>query len=329
MAAYGQCAGGRARGKRRHGEAARDKKEEIGMLTRPQVQRFAAESGLRDIMVAEKEIVLSYLLQLLSERGFLEKLVFKGGTCLRKMFLGNQGRFSTDLDFTATELRDHEDVILDMMAAFETPFHGLAFAIPDDSYYESEDGMSWGVNPVYTHDWNSDGASEIELQISRRETPTLPVERREQCAQSYFRYLPFKPSPLDCLALPEILAEKIRACYQRNKARDMYDLGIFATKALNQPLVRRLVVLKLWQASDSFSPEKLTAKFSDANTFDWADLVHLTRHGQAPDPDGIRAACEKGYGFLSALTPDELLLAKDSHQRQRDLWQKLSKEIME
>ena len=24
----------------------------------------------------------------------------KGGTCLRKMFIGSQGRFSTDLDFT-------------------------------------------------------------------------------------------------------------------------------------------------------------------------------------------------------------------------------------
>jgi predicted nucleotidyltransferase component of viral defense system len=297
------------------------------MLTRQQVQRFAAESGLRDIMVAEKEIVLTYLLQLLSERGLLEKLVFKGGTCLRKMFLGNQGRFSTDLDFTATELRDHEDVILDMMGAFETPFHGVTFAIPDGSYYESEDGMSWGVNPTYTHDWNGDGASEIKLQISRRETPTLPVERREQCLQSYFRFLPFGPTALNCLALPEILAEKIRASYQRNKARDMYDLGMFATKPLDQPLVRRLVVLKLWQASDSFSPEKLMAKFADRDAFDWADLGHLTRHGQAPDTAGIIAACVKGYGFLAALTPDELLLAKDRHERRRDLWEKLSKEI--
>jgi hypothetical protein len=39
------------------------------MLTQPQVQRYAAESGLRDIMIAEKEVVLTFLLQLLSERG--------------------------------------------------------------------------------------------------------------------------------------------------------------------------------------------------------------------------------------------------------------------
>lgn len=36
------------------------------MLTRPQVQRYTAESGLRDIMIAEKEIILTYLLQLMA-----------------------------------------------------------------------------------------------------------------------------------------------------------------------------------------------------------------------------------------------------------------------
>lgn len=70
------------------------------MLTQAQVQLYSTESGLRDIMIAEREVVLTFLLQLLSERGILDRMAFKGGTCLRKMFLGNQGRFSTDLDFT-------------------------------------------------------------------------------------------------------------------------------------------------------------------------------------------------------------------------------------
>jgi predicted nucleotidyltransferase component of viral defense system len=58
--------------------------------------------------------------------------------------------------------------------------------------------------------------------------PTLPTERRAQIEQSYFRFLPFAPAEIVCLALAEILAEKIRACYQRNKARDIYDLGTLA-----------------------------------------------------------------------------------------------------
>jgi predicted nucleotidyltransferase component of viral defense system len=98
------------------------------MLTRPQLQRYAAESGLRDLMIAEKEVILTYLLQLLSEKEILAKLAFKGGTCIRKMFIGTGGRFSTDLDFAALEEHDHEDIILEMMEAFEEPYQGIQFS---------------------------------------------------------------------------------------------------------------------------------------------------------------------------------------------------------
>ncbi len=293
------------------------------MLPRPQVQRYSAESGLRDIMIAEKEIVLTFLLQLLSERGLLDRFAFKGGTCLRKMIIGSQGRFSTDLDFTALEEHDHETIILDMMDAFAQPFHGLQFSIPDDSYYETQDALSWGVNPIYTHAWNGSGESEVKLQISRRETPTLATERRPQFEQSYFRQLPFAPAQITCLALPEIIAEKIRACYQRNKARDIYDLGMFATRPLDQPLIRRLVVLKLWQARDTFDPERLMKKFEEGRAFDWDDLSQLVRRTVAVDRETITADCVRGYHFLLDLTEEERQLANDPHQRERALWERL------
>ena len=274
-------------------------------------------------MIAENEIVLTYLLQLMAERGILDKLAFKGGTCLRKMFIGSGGRFSTDLDFTRVEEHDHEDLILAMMEAFEQPFHGIRFGVPDDSYYETQDGLSWGVNPVYAHDWNPGGQSQIRLQVSRREVPTLPPSRNAQRVQSYFRHLPFDPVDITCLALPEIIAEKIRACYQRSKARDTYDLSVFATRPLDRPLVRRLVVLKLWQARDRFDPEALMARFNDATAFDWEDLRQLVRRSQAIDPAEITAACLKGFAFLAELDPAETALAADPHQREDASWRML------
>lgn len=297
------------------------------MLTQAQVQRYANDSGLRDIMIAEKEIVLTFLLELLAERGILDRLAFKGGTCLRKMHLGGQGRFSTDLDFTGLEEHDHEDVVLQMMEMFQEPFHGIQFEIPDGAYYETEDGFSWGVNPVYTHEWNQSGQSEIKLQISRRETPTLRTEVSPQVEQSYFRVLPFVPANIRCLALPEILAEKIRACYQRNKARDIYDLGIFATRPLDQNLIRRLVVLKLWQARDSFMPERLMQKFEDGRDFDWNDLRQLLRRGIEIDQARITQACIHGFRFLADLTVEERTLASDRYQREYALWDQLRGEV--
>jgi predicted nucleotidyltransferase component of viral defense system len=297
------------------------------MLTLPEVRRYSTQSGLRDMMIAEKEIVLTFLLQLLSERGILDRLAFKGGTCLRKMFLGSQGRFSTDMDFTSLEKYDHEDVILAMMGAFEEEFHGIRFHIPGNSYYETLDGLSWGVNPTYSHEWNGESDSEIRLQISRRETPTLAPERRPQCEQSYFRLLPFAPAEITCLALTEILAEKIRACYQRNKARDIYDLVIYAIRPLNQPVIRRLVVLKLWQAGDTFDPALLMRKFKEGKEFDWDDLRDLVRHDPRIDRERICGDCVRGFGFLADLSPDERVLTNDAHQREQELWDRLRAEL--
>jgi predicted nucleotidyltransferase component of viral defense system len=317
----------RSAGQQRPWPAANRQEGRLGVLPQPQVQRYSAASGLRDIMIAEKEIVLTYLLQLLSERGLLDRFAFKGGTCLRKMVIGSQGRFSTDLDFTAIEEHDHESVILDMMEAFEQPFHGIQFDISDGSYYDTQDGLSWGINPRYIHSWNTSGESEIKLQISRRETPTLATERRPQCEQSYFQRLPFAPAQITCLAFPEIIAEKIRACYQRNKARDIYDLGLFATRPLDHPLVRRLVVLKLWQARDAFDPDRLIRKFEEGKAFDWDDLNQLVRRATPLDREKITAECVRGYRFLADLTEAERVLANDPYQRERVLWQTLLADI--
>jgi predicted nucleotidyltransferase component of viral defense system len=296
------------------------------MLTQPQVQRYSNESGLRDIMIAEKEVVLTFLLQLLSERGILDRLAFKGGTCLRKMFVGSHGRFSTDLDFTGIEDHDHEDIILDMMEAFGQPFHGIQFAIPDDGYYATQNEMSWSVNPTYSHGWNASGVSEVKIQISRRETATLPTERRPQIEQSYFKLLPFALADIICLALPEIIAEKVRACYQRNKARDIYDLGMFVGR-LDRLLIRRLVVLKLWQARDSFDPARLMQKFEDGRDFDWDDLRELVNRAAVIDRDKITADCRSGFGFLTDLTDDERVLANDKYQREQAVAERLRGEV--
>jgi hypothetical protein len=68
-------------------------------------------------------------------------------------------------------------VILDVMAAFEEPFHDIPFHVPDNSYYATDDALSWGVTPTYTHPWNTSGQSEVKIQVSRRETPKTKTGR--------------------------------------------------------------------------------------------------------------------------------------------------------
>lgn len=92
---------------------------------------------------------------------------------------------------------------------------------------------------------------------------------------------------------------------------------------LDQFLIRRLVVLKLWQSRDSFDPKKLIQKFEKEDAFDWDDLNQLLRRDAAVNPKKIISDCYRGYRFLMNLTEEEQQLANDPYQRERKLWQKL------
>jgi predicted nucleotidyltransferase component of viral defense system len=58
------------------------------------------------------DIAQDLLLRELHGRGVLDTLAFKGGTSLRKLYAGNQGRFSLDLDFSVAGPADDPDTVL-------------------------------------------------------------------------------------------------------------------------------------------------------------------------------------------------------------------------
>jgi hypothetical protein len=94
---------------------------------------------------------------------------------------------------------------------------------------------------------------------------------------------------------------------------------MFATRPLDQARIRRLVVLKLWQARDTFDPARLMQKFQDGRDFDWDDLRQLLNRAVNIDRERITRDCVRGFGFLADLTDEERALAGDQHQRERAL----------
>src|SRR5208283_4568203 len=193
MASVRQFDAGRIAWQRRAGPPANHQERDVRMLPRPQVQRYSNESGLRDIMIAEKEVILTFLLQLLSERGMLDRFAFKGGTCLRKMIVGSQGRFSTDLDFTSLHEHDHEDVIVDMMEAFEEPFHGIQFTISDDSYYETQDGLSGGSIPLVAMCGIEAGKARLACRSAAEKRRRLQQNAGSSASEAFSGSCPLRP----------------------------------------------------------------------------------------------------------------------------------------
>ncbi len=61
------------------------------------------------------DIAQDLLLARLCERGVFDHLVFKGGTALRKLYAGNAGRFSTDLDFSVRNPDDEPEAVAELL----------------------------------------------------------------------------------------------------------------------------------------------------------------------------------------------------------------------
>jgi predicted nucleotidyltransferase component of viral defense system len=61
------------------------------------------------------DIAQDLLLAQLHQQGIFDHLVFKGGTALRKLYAGNAGRFSTDLDFSVRNPDDEPEAVAELL----------------------------------------------------------------------------------------------------------------------------------------------------------------------------------------------------------------------
>jgi predicted nucleotidyltransferase component of viral defense system len=126
-----------------------------------------------------------------------------------------------------------------------------------------------------------------------------------------FNHLEIDLFEVRCLQTIEMIAEKVRATFQRAKVRDLYDLYCFAKTPFDGGLLRRLVVLKLWQARDPFDPQAFLEGLK-SSSYDWDDLHRLVRSSEAVEPGQIVRTVETRFAALQHLTELEQQLIADA-----------------
>ncbi len=285
------------------------------MIEKRLLQWYASDAGV-DLDIAEREVSLTYVLRVLADQGLLQSLAFKGGTAIRKLYLGNQGRFSLDLDFSVIADSDPESLILDIVNSFHNHTHfGLAFHIPSADYYATLD--SCGAEVTYQHEWVT--AGRFGIQVSFRGKPLLPVSMTKLRHERYFDWLGIEPPLVPSLDFHEIIGEKIRAATQRSRVRDIYDLYQLANHRFDRNIVRRIAVIKCWETNFVFEPG-LFLEGIRSGAYDWADLRRLVKRGWDLPSETIIRNVQKSFEFLSELTPEETLLAGDPYRRQQQVY---------
>lgn len=282
-------------------------------MTRVTAGRLAQHTppGSQGRYAAIIDIAQDLLLASLHAEGMFDHLVFKGGTALRKLYAGNAGRFSTDLDFSVRNPDDDPETVA---AVLRESIDGWSV---DGFTYRVEDHRGRAAISYHTP-FGDVGMLRTKLDIGP--APWLPPDARSWIHLKVHEAYQL-PASLPVMALAENMAEKIARLSRRTPARDVYDLVWIATNSphssFDRELVRRLSILKTWVDQYGLqSPPARWQPVAGATTYD-PTLWTRMRVGEdfddesigmlavpAPDLADLAAAMLGPYSFLGA--PDEL-----------------------
>ena len=172
-----------------------------------------------------------------------DKLVFKGGTALKKCYFGDY-RFSEDLDFSALDGIPKGEALEPLIeqacqAAAKSLDEYASTEIVSERYTEREPHP--GGQEAFTvrarFPWHNQSGTRVKIEITVDEPVLRPVQRRKVTHDF--------GEPLDVdiqvYSLEEVVAEKLRAILQqteikerrgwsRSRARDYYDLWRILTE---------------------------------------------------------------------------------------------------
>jgi predicted nucleotidyltransferase component of viral defense system len=259
------------------------------------VRHFQGRRGGRGPAIID--IAQDHVLHLLEREGVFDLgIALKGGTALRKFWAGNSGRFSTDLDF----------------AGFDEAAADLLIGVLDGArvgQFTFGVGEIDGTQRMTLAIFSPFGETEVpaRLDLGRRRLWLSPASMQMMPLPIHSRYefpLPVVPAA----RLEETIAEKLARYRRGSLARDLYDLAWVASRAFDEDLVRKLVVLKVWTdviddglGERPFDPEEILRERSAAE-FKPEAIGYLATPVDVP---GWIVAVRQRFTFLRDLTEEE------------------------
>jgi len=225
------------------------------------LERTSAQTGF-PLRLLEKDYYISIVVSDINELS--KDLMFKGGTCLSKIYYSYY-RLSEDLDFTLKLLGNKSTRAVRKNAIKPIKKQIRSFLKKYDMSIKDLDkaGHRESTQYIYSLDYESvvfNKKESIKLEIGMRFNPLLPAVTKK--VNHKFLH-PFTKEPLfdtksvNCLALKELVAEKLRAAATRRviAGRDFYDLGYLLREKFNFKDKKVLELFRKKLEEDSFSSD--------------------------------------------------------------------------
>ena len=162
----------------------------------------------------EQDLLLSRaLVELFADQELREKLVFRGGTALHKLFLGTPARYSEDIDLVQAEA-GAIGPIMDAVHRRLDPWLGRP------QWKQNRGRVTFYYR--FTTEMEPVQQRRLKIEINTREHfSVLGLVRRPFVIASRWWS---GQADVATYAIEELLGTKLRALYQRKKGRDLFDL---------------------------------------------------------------------------------------------------------
>ena len=245
------------------------------------IKRLSGEKKI-PVGIIEKDYVLSLMLSLLANCNIRDKLIFKGGTAIKKMYFSD-ARFSIDLDFNFNEISiasiQREVTGLIKSTAFNT----VEF-VKIKNEFESKKEDVYRCMIEYEGPIKHNLNQSVRLDFNGRETLLFDIQEK--------RILDVYESEMMHVTVPtmditEMFAEKCRALITRKeqKSKDLFDIYFLINKGAF--VDKMLIDRKLDGYRERFTEEYFDRAVHDISSVWKRDLQDLIPRGNVPDINDV------------------------------------------
>lgn len=168
--------------------------------------------------VEQDLVICRALVEIFSDEWLANRLAFRGGTALHKLYLQPQPRYSEDIDLVQVRAEPIKETVQRLQAALD--FLG------ESSVKPRRDGTQ--IHCRFVSEFPPPIRMRLKVEANTREHFTVHGLQQFpfQVKSSWFD----GSCRLTTYRLEELLGTKLRALYQRRKGRDLYDLFIALTR---------------------------------------------------------------------------------------------------
>lgn len=216
------------------------------MIPRAYIVDWSRTAGWQSDNQVEQDLVLSRLITEIADDPLLgDELAFRGGTCLHKLYTTAPARYSEDLDY----VRRTAGGIADLTRAVSAIGERLGMHVRTRITRHPKIYLRAPFE-------SGDTTMRIKIEINTFERePARPLIGLPFSVDSpWFTH----STEVQTFSLPELMATKLRALFQRAKGRDLFDLWLSVTQL-------KVDVAELAECFEQYRPAQYTARRAEQN----------------------------------------------------------------